>query len=155
MEEFAEIYGEWSEYYCNYKWKKLTTAASYYGYNFDNVAHDSLEDIKATLVVYNAIRNNMKPYNGYSMQLLNENNDIVFESDDIIEVIEKSNELYGRIELNKIRKNWKKGLSFEHFIKQAADKKINIHAVEKTGMAHDFLFETALSSMYQQRIICV
>lgn len=123
MEEFAEIYGEWSEYYGNYKWQKLTTAASYYGYDFDNVAHDSLEDIKATLVVYNAIRANMKPYNWYSMQLLNENNDIVFESDEILDVIEKANELYGRIDLNMIRKHWKKGLSFEHFIKQAADKK--------------------------------
>lgn len=94
----------------------------------------------------------MKPYNWYSMQLLNENNDIVFESDDIIEVIEKSNELYGRIELNKIRKNWKKGLSFEHFIKQAADKKINIFMLWKK---QGWLMIFYLKQLYHQCIICV
>lgn len=32
-----------------YKWQKLTTAARYYGYQFN--AHDSLEDVRATLHV--------------------------------------------------------------------------------------------------------
>ena len=56
MIDFAEIYGEWNDYYGNYKYQKLTTAAFFYGYDFDTLAHDSLEDVKATLVVYNALK---------------------------------------------------------------------------------------------------
>ena len=56
MIEFAKIYGEWNNYYGNHTYQKLTNAACYYGYNFDELAHDSLEDVKATLVVYNAIK---------------------------------------------------------------------------------------------------
>lgn len=116
MEDFAEIYGEWSTYYCSYKWQKLTTAALYYGYEFGGVAHDSLEDVKAVLVVYNAIKNNIKPYNWLSTQLLDEKNNIVFESDEAIEIIEKAKELYGKFEQNMIRKHLKDGLPFEYFI---------------------------------------
>ena len=54
MLDFTEIYGEWNEYYGNYKWQKLTTCASYYGYEFK--AHDSLEDVRATLYCYNKIK---------------------------------------------------------------------------------------------------
>ena len=60
MIEFAKIYGEWNNYYGNHTYQKLTNAACYYGYNFDELAHDSLEDVKATLVVYNAIRKNCR-----------------------------------------------------------------------------------------------
>lgn len=45
MIEFAKIYEEWN---------------NYYGYNFDELAHDSLEDVKATLVVYNALKKNCR-----------------------------------------------------------------------------------------------
>lgn len=48
MLEFAEIFGEYNEYYQSYKWQKLITCAKYYGYDLDN-AHDSLFDTKATL----------------------------------------------------------------------------------------------------------
>ena len=58
MLEFAEIYGEWSDYFENYKWQKLTTCATYYEYKFD--AHDSLEDVKATLHCYYKILENEK-----------------------------------------------------------------------------------------------
>lgn len=54
MLEFAPIYGEWNGYYEDYKWQKLTTCASYFGYEFK--AHDSLEDVRATLHCYNAMR---------------------------------------------------------------------------------------------------
>ena len=47
MLDFAPIYGEWNEYFGDYKWQKLSTCASYYGYEFK--AHDSMEDVKATL----------------------------------------------------------------------------------------------------------
>lgn len=54
MLDFAEIYGDWNEYYGNYRWQRLTTAAAYYGYEYD--AHDALEDVRATLFVYNKIK---------------------------------------------------------------------------------------------------
>lgn len=50
MQEFAPIFGEYNEYYGSYKWQKLTTCAAYYGFQFR--AHDSLEDVKATLYCY-------------------------------------------------------------------------------------------------------
>lgn len=53
MLEFAEIYGDWNDYFQNFKWQKLSTAANYYGYKFK--AHDSLEDVKATLYVFNCM----------------------------------------------------------------------------------------------------
>ena len=58
MYDFAIVYGEYSEWYGTYKWQKLTTAANYYGYEFD--AHDSLEDIKATKFVYEKLQGDVK-----------------------------------------------------------------------------------------------
>lgn len=58
MLTFAEIYGEWSEWHCCYKWQKLSTCASYYGYEFK--AHDSLEDVKATIYCYKKMTENNK-----------------------------------------------------------------------------------------------
>ena len=50
MEDFADIYGEWSEQYGCHKWQKLTKCAEYYGYDWGtDIAHDSLADCKATL----------------------------------------------------------------------------------------------------------
>ena len=54
MLEFAQEYGEWNEYFGDYKWQKLSTAAFYYGYKFK--AHDSLEDVRATLYVYKKLQ---------------------------------------------------------------------------------------------------
>ena len=54
MLEFAPIYGEWNDYYGTYRWQKLTTCAGYYGYTFK--AHDSLEDVRATLYCYNRMK---------------------------------------------------------------------------------------------------
>ena len=53
MQDFADIYGEWSDKYgCN-KWQKLTKCAEYYGYDWGtDIAHDSLADCKATLYCY-------------------------------------------------------------------------------------------------------
>lgn len=60
MREFAEIYGEIygeiSEEHGGYKWQKLTTAAAYYGYEWDIDAHNSLGDCRATLYVYQQIQ---------------------------------------------------------------------------------------------------
>lgn len=54
MQDFADIYGEWSDKYgCN-KWQKLTKCAEYYGYDWENdTAHDSSADCRATLYCYN------------------------------------------------------------------------------------------------------
>lgn len=50
MRTFAPIYGEWNSWHDSYKWQKLATCAKYYGYKFK--AHDSLEDVRATLYCY-------------------------------------------------------------------------------------------------------
>lgn len=60
MEEFAPYYGEWSDYYGEYKWQKLTTCANFWGFQFG--AHDSLEDVKATLHAYERLH---MPENDY------------------------------------------------------------------------------------------
>lgn len=57
MLEFAPIYGEYSEYFGDYKWQKLTTCAEYYHYDWGNDnAHDSLADCRATLFCYQVMK---------------------------------------------------------------------------------------------------
>ena len=57
MIPFAEIYGEWSDYFDDYKWQKLITCANYYGYQGDGW-HDSLADTRATLHCFKAMLKN-------------------------------------------------------------------------------------------------
>ena len=52
MLPFAEVYGEWNDYRQNYKWQKLTTAASYVGYQWPASAHRAIEDCRATRAVW-------------------------------------------------------------------------------------------------------
>ena len=47
MIDYAEIKGEWDKNHQDWKWQKLTACAAHYGYQYQ--AHDSLEDVKATL----------------------------------------------------------------------------------------------------------
>ena len=54
MKEFSEIYGEWNEYFKNYKWQSLSKCAEYYGYKFS--AHNALEDAKATVFCYRKMK---------------------------------------------------------------------------------------------------
>lgn len=52
MEEFAPIYGEWSEKHNAYKYKSLGVCAQYYGFDWNSIeekAHNSLGDCYATL----------------------------------------------------------------------------------------------------------
>ena len=61
MQDFARIYGEWSEYHGGYKWQKLTTAAAYYRYDWSSRpegAHNSLADCFATLFVFQKMQEN-------------------------------------------------------------------------------------------------
>ena len=54
MRQFARIYGEKDDKHGGFKWKKLLFASEYFGYTFK--AHDSLEDAKATLYIYNQMQ---------------------------------------------------------------------------------------------------
>lgn len=54
MFEFAEIYGEWNDYFQDYRWQKLCVCADYFGYE-GSAFHDSLEDVRATLFCYFAM----------------------------------------------------------------------------------------------------
>ena len=54
MLEFAPIYGEWSEKYCDYKYKSLSICAEHFGIKVN--AHDSLEDTRATLACFQEIQ---------------------------------------------------------------------------------------------------
>lgn len=56
MSLFAPVFGEWSDYYGDYKWQTLSTEAGYYKYNWNGRAHNSLADCFATLYVYNKIK---------------------------------------------------------------------------------------------------
>lgn len=57
MKIFAEIYGEWNDFFEDYKWQSLQTCASYYKYEWQGNAHDSLADCFATLYCYEQIDN--------------------------------------------------------------------------------------------------
>lgn len=59
MDDFAPIYGEWSDYHDDYKWQKLTTCAEYYGFDWNSIqenAHNSLGDCYATLYCYKKMK---------------------------------------------------------------------------------------------------
>lgn len=61
MEDFAQIYGEYSETYGGNKWQNLSTCASYYGYDWpDNAQHNSVEDCRATLYCYQKMQEEEK-----------------------------------------------------------------------------------------------
>lgn len=55
MLEFAPIAGEYDTEHQNYKWKPLTYCAEYYGFT-NYKPHDALEDVRATLHCYYAMR---------------------------------------------------------------------------------------------------
>lgn len=58
MLAFAEIYGEYNEYFGDYKWQKLSTCADYYGYEWStDKQHNSAEDCLATLFCYKKMMN--------------------------------------------------------------------------------------------------
>lgn len=72
MYDFAPLYGEWSEYYDCYKWQKLSTCASFFSYEYN--AHDSLEDVKATLHCYNCMKKMMN--DGTYQEIIERNDNI-------------------------------------------------------------------------------
>jgi DNA polymerase III subunit epsilon len=54
MLAFAEIYGDWNDYYKSYRWKTLATAAAYYKLPIID-AHHALGDCLTTLAVCKAM----------------------------------------------------------------------------------------------------
>jgi hypothetical protein len=39
MREFAEVFGEWSDWHGSYRWQKLHVAAAYVGFDWDGASH--------------------------------------------------------------------------------------------------------------------
>lgn len=66
MVDFAPLYGDYNEYYQNFKWQKLRTCARYFDYDFK--PHDSLQDVLATLHCYKKI-NELKKEGLYEKRL--------------------------------------------------------------------------------------
>ncbi len=54
MQMFSEVYGDFSEYWGNFKWQRLTTAGEYYRIDVGN-AHNALHDALTTLQVIKAM----------------------------------------------------------------------------------------------------
>lgn len=52
MLKFSEFYGEWNDYYQDYKWQSLSTATSYIMHKWQGPAHCSLSDSLATKAVW-------------------------------------------------------------------------------------------------------
>ena len=64
MLDFANMYNEYDSKHGGVKWKKLTFAADFYDFKWDEKAHNSLGDIKATLYVYNKLQERQRVLNG-------------------------------------------------------------------------------------------
>ena len=52
MRAFAEVYGEWSDEYGEWKWQRLHEAAAYVGFRWHGVAHRAIHDCAATRAVW-------------------------------------------------------------------------------------------------------
>lgn len=57
MQLYAPIHGEWSEYFDDWKWCKLTVAADEIGHEWTGTAHGSLADTLTTKAVQEWIEN--------------------------------------------------------------------------------------------------
>lgn len=125
MIDFAEIYGEWSEYLGCYKWQKLITAARYYGYDFENGAHNSLADVRATLCVYNAIKKKRTPFLWRIWQVRDQEGNVVLEANNIEEVCDKAREIDAKHWSEFIHPKQKESLKFEDFldVKKSKDER--------------------------------
>ena len=57
MLDYAVVYGEYSEYYGDFKWQSLTSCAADLGYDWgEGTAHNSLDDCQATLFCYKKLQ---------------------------------------------------------------------------------------------------
>lgn len=54
---YAQEIGEWDEFYGEYRWHRLTEAATHIGYEWTGRAHGSLADALATLAVQRWLEN--------------------------------------------------------------------------------------------------
>ena len=71
MQLYAPFHGDWSDYYEDYKWCKLTVAADEIGYEWTGSAHGSLADTLATKAVQEWIEGErVRAASGYGMSEL-------------------------------------------------------------------------------------
>ena len=57
MNDYAVVYGEYNDYYGDFKWQKLTSCAADLGYDWgEGTAHNSLDDCYATLYCYKKLQ---------------------------------------------------------------------------------------------------
>ncbi len=56
MREFAEVFGEWSDWHGSYHWQKLHVAADYVGFDWDGANHRAINDCQATRAVWRYLR---------------------------------------------------------------------------------------------------
>lgn len=57
MADFAIVCGEYSDYYQDFRWQRLTVCADYLGYTWnDGAAHNSLADCQATRYCYHELQ---------------------------------------------------------------------------------------------------
>jgi DNA polymerase-3 subunit epsilon len=52
MREFAEAFGEWSDWHGNWRWQKLLVAADYVGFDWGGASHRAINDAQATRAVW-------------------------------------------------------------------------------------------------------
>lgn len=57
MLKFAPVYGEWHDYWENYTWQSLKTAAKYVFFKWEEEAHSAIGDCKATRAVWHYLTN--------------------------------------------------------------------------------------------------
>lgn len=55
MKRFAAFYGEWNDYFGDYRFQKLSTAMAYFKQQWDGKEHVAVNDCKATLKVMKAL----------------------------------------------------------------------------------------------------
>ena len=56
MKAFSPIYGEWNDYFRDFKWQKLVTCCDYFEYEGSDNWHDSLADVQGTLFCFYKMR---------------------------------------------------------------------------------------------------
>jgi len=61
MLAFAEVYGDWDDFYGGYRWKPLTFAASYVEHDWgEDLAHDAISDCRATKSVWEFVNGRLQ-----------------------------------------------------------------------------------------------
>lgn len=79
MRDFSALYGVWSSYYEDFKYQSLDRCARYFEYD-EFEAHNSLEDVKATLHCYKCIEEMIK--NGSYQEIVHSNYERIYKDNE-------------------------------------------------------------------------